>query len=213
MGPGLSTRARGKLPTRLLRASTTDAAACLGGCVCTFSLRRASLNGRVVRGMGAMGWEGASDMAAVRAGAIGRLGGLATAIEMLMRGLALMLMPHSSAEFDVGRRLGGSSCECVDPQKGPTKSLSWQKCAATAFSLDDTTRAGGRHGAEKDGMDSHCSYHLYVRAEKCIEPHRRACANPPAPAGHQPRLLRRQRASRTSRPDHRPPRRLDDRTK
>lgn len=30
--------------------------------------------GRVVRGMGAMGWEGVSDMAAAGAGAIGRLG-------------------------------------------------------------------------------------------------------------------------------------------
>lgn len=30
--------------------------------------------GRVVRGMGAIGWEGASDMAAVCTGAIGRLG-------------------------------------------------------------------------------------------------------------------------------------------
>lgn len=32
--------------------------------------------GRVVRGMGAMGWEGASDMAAAVAGAIERLGGV-----------------------------------------------------------------------------------------------------------------------------------------
>jgi hypothetical protein len=31
--------------------------------------------GRVVRGMGAMGWEGASDMTAADGGAIGRLGG------------------------------------------------------------------------------------------------------------------------------------------
>lgn len=42
--------------------------------------------GRVVRGMGAMGWEGASDMAAARTGAIGRLGGLATAIGGVVRG-------------------------------------------------------------------------------------------------------------------------------
>lgn len=50
-----------------------DAGGWLGG-LCTFSLRRASLMGRVARGMGATGCEGASDMAAACAGAIGRLG-------------------------------------------------------------------------------------------------------------------------------------------
>jgi|SRR5690242_13585938 len=98
--------------------------------------------------MGAMGWEGASDIAAVRAGAIGRLGGLATAIEMLMRGLALMSMPHSSAEFDVGRRLGESSCDWVDPQKvyDGRSVLRRLSLWTTQPELGQTWRPKGRYG-------------------------------------------------------------------
>ena len=47
--------------------------------------------GRVVRGMGAMGWGGASDMIAANGGAIGRLGGSGDGDRRAMGGLTVVL--------------------------------------------------------------------------------------------------------------------------
>ena len=54
--------------TQCTVSSSSEKAGCDETGVYTFSLSRASLIGRVVRGMGAMGWDGASDMATACAG-------------------------------------------------------------------------------------------------------------------------------------------------
>jgi hypothetical protein len=107
--------------------------------------------GRVVRGMGATGWEGTSDMAAACAGAIGRLG--------------VSVDGDRSAEV----RAGGGVDSAVEQRSLTSAAGTWQQlrprvaraqkvatvvedAAALPFSLNKTPKCGKHYGAQKNSM-------------------------------------------------------------
>lgn len=91
--------------------------------------------GRVVRGMGAMGWEGASDMVAACAGAIGRLG---VSVDGDMGGDAgmgvVLLLVMGSGVRQTWRLRPPDMAQASKSSRG-------KKCG-TFFALHHTTRLG-----------------------------------------------------------------------
>lgn len=97
--------------------------------------------GRVVRGMGAMGWEGASDMIAADGGAIGRLGGSGDGDRRAMGGLAVVLMNPKRRRRGAWRDGSCVCCVCCD-RGDPLKVWRAEQSTAARFFLSTQHNLG-----------------------------------------------------------------------